>query len=111
MALRDRQRHMERDEDLNYGQNLIKKLGYKNPRDKKPAQEPTGTLYDSIFESRVHKSMILAKHIDGTKSHQVTAKLQEENSKRKNQFNDKLIAYSGTLLEQKTRRREDGAMT
>ena len=67
---------VERKEDLKYGQNLIKQLGYKNPNDKNPRNEPGGTLYDSIFESRVHESKALAKKIDGTRLHAITTKMQ-----------------------------------
>ena len=71
-------RKVEQAEDLKYGQNLIKQLGYRKVQDKKPANEPQGTLYDSIFESRVHQSKELSKKIDGTRSHAVTKRIQDE---------------------------------
>jgi len=60
MSVKEKQRYIERDEDLDYGQNLIKQLGYRKPQDKKPNAEPTGTLYDEIFKTKVHKSVLLA---------------------------------------------------
>lgn len=64
-----------KEEDLRYGQNLIKQLGYRSVADKKAKLEPKGTLYDDMFASREHASKQLAKKIDGTMSHNVTKKL------------------------------------
>ena len=75
IAHRENERRVERKEDLKYGQNLIKQLGYKKPHDKRPHNEPGGTLYDSMFESRVHQSKALAKKIDGTHLHAITTNM------------------------------------
>ena len=77
MAHRDNERRVERKEDLKYGQNLIKQLGFKKANDKKPQNEPYGTLYDTIFESRVHQSKALAKKIDGTRLHAITTNMKD----------------------------------
>ena len=87
--------------DLNYGQKLIKQLGYRRPQDKKHAYEPSGTLYDYHFTSRVHASVENAKKCDGTKSHFVTKRLQEEKRREMDQFNEKQV-QGGTLLEKNT---------
>ena len=98
----------EQNEDLAYGQNLIKQLGYRSVHDKKPRTEPTGTLYDAIFQSRVHKSKEMAKRTEGTKVHQMTQMLQQNRTSERDRF-AKSYAFGGTLLEQVTGKREDSA--
>ena len=78
--------------------------------DKKPKNEPRGTLYDQIFESRVHQSKKLSETIDGTKSHAVTRSLMEAKARKQNNF-ERLYTNGGTLLEQKNAKKEDSAPT
>ena len=94
--------------DLAYGQNLIKQLGYRRTKDKAPRNEPAGTLYDTFFESRVHASKELSKRIDNTRSHQVTERLQKERTAKLNNFSAS-YEYGGTLLQNITNQREDDA--
>jgi N-acetyl-beta-hexosaminidase len=53
-------------------------LGYSKLGDKEAKREPKNTLYDDFFSSKVHKSKELAKRIDGTRSHIITKRMQEE---------------------------------
>ena len=106
MAHRDNERRTERKDDLKYGQNLIKQLGYKKPHDKKPGNEPGGTLYDAIFATKVHQSKALSKKIEGTRLHAITTKMQNVQKQNLAKF-DESHTFGGTLLENKTRRRED----
>ena len=108
MTHRSQLEEKEKIADMNYGQNLIKQLGYRRPQDKKHTSEPNGTLYDYMFTSRVHASVENAKKIDGTKSHQVTKHMKDKKEKEMNRFSQKHV-QGGTLLEQHTNQREDEA--
>ena len=110
MTHRDVVHEKEKVDDLNYGQKLIKQLGYRRPQDKRHAYEPNGTLYDYHFTSRVHASVENAKKIDGTRSHFITRQLQEEKRREMDQFNEKHV-QGGTLLEKNTNQRQDQAWT
>ena len=43
-----------RNDDLAYGQQLVRNLGYSKIGAKKATKEPSGTLMDNIFASREH---------------------------------------------------------
>ena len=118
---RDHERKTEIKEDVKYGQNLIKQIGsepdaihpkkYLNVRKnhgRKPANEPNGpgTIYDSIFATKIHQSKDLSKKTAGTRLHALTQYMQDERNDKLNMFEDS-HNFGGTLLENKTRRRED----
>ena len=96
--------------DLKYGHKLIKQLGYRTVKDKTHTSEPEGTLYDSMFTTRVHASIANAKRCDGTQAHIATQRDKEAKQSELARFNCN-HALGGTLLEQKTNRREDQAWT
>ena len=104
----ERKRKTDQQQDLAYGQNLIKQLGYRNVQDKKPGNEPKGTLYDKLFESRTHRAKELAKKIEGTKLHIMTEKLQHERNVKQNHFST-TYETGGSLLEKKSNLKEDEA--
>ena len=106
MARNENLHHRQKDQDLKYGQNLIKQLGYRKVQDKRPGNEPKGTLYDGIFTTKVHQAKTLAQHIDGTQGHEIIRKAQVKRASEREKF-EKKFQLGGTLLDKQIRIKED----
>ena len=78
--------------------------------DKTAKLEPKGTVYDSIFASRDHKSKEMAKRIDGTSSHDLTRRWQEEKLSAKKNFEEKYTS-GDTLMEKANLRKEANVLS
>ena len=53
----------EKKEDIEYGQQFIKSLGFKSSGDTVPKREPKGSLMDELFTTKTHKCFELEQKV------------------------------------------------
>ena len=64
MQLSEMKQAKERTDDLEYGLQLAKNLGFSKIGAKKATKEPSGTIMDQIFASREHKAHAARRKVE-----------------------------------------------
>ena len=88
----------EKMEDLEYGQNLIKSLGFRDTKDAIPRKEPKGSIMDSLFSKKVHKCHELNDKVVNSGVFEKTNTLVTKNKERNDKFESQ-YAQGGPMFE------------
>jgi len=81
-------------------------LGYRKLNAAKATNEPSGTLYDGIFASRVHKCHEMGRRVNNSQAMATKKTLRDQNQIRKDTY-EHTAKRTGSLLENQTAIRED----
>ena len=96
----------EKNDDVTYGIQLARNLGYEKPGAKKATKEPNGTIMDQLFSTKVHKAYQMGKKVEQSTVYPIQTRVNNIKAEEQRRFDDK-YTIGGTLLDLQTRMTSD----